>query len=143
VIGSSAASTLLTRSRNRKLLLMQKILVIDVDSLVRDTLLRILERKGYQVLVAPDGARGLRMFRSERPDLVITDIIMPEKEGLETIREILGEYPDAKIIAISGGARIGNMDFLEMAGKLGASDIIHKPFDPTELVNVVSRCLAA
>jgi CheY-like chemotaxis protein len=70
---------------------MQKILVIDDDVLVRDTIVRILERKGYQVLVAGDGARGLRIFRSERPDLVITDIIMPEKEGLETIREIRGE----------------------------------------------------
>jgi DNA-binding NarL/FixJ family response regulator len=66
---------------------------------------------------------------------------MPEKEGLETIREIRDEWPDAKIIAISGGARIGNMDFLDVAGKLGASEIIPKPFDPAELVNVVSRCL--
>ena len=122
---------------------MQKILVIDDDVLVRDTIVRILERKGYQVLVAGDGARGLRIFRSERPDLVITDIIMPEKEGLETIREIRGESPDAKIIAISGGARIGNMDFLDVAGKLGASEIIPKPFDPAELVNIVSRCLGA
>jgi len=122
---------------------MQKILVIDDDSLVRDTLVRILERKGYQVLVASDGLRGLRMFRSEQPDLVITDIIMPEKEGLETIREIRCECPDAKIIAISGGARIGNMDFLDVAGKLGASEIIPKPFDPADLVTVVSRCLSA
>ena len=122
---------------------MQKILVIDDDSLVRDTLVRILERKGYQVLVASDGLRGLRMFRSEQPDLVITDIIMPEKEGLETIREIRGECPDAKIIAISGGARIGSMDFLDFAGKLGASEIIPKPFDPIDLISVVSRCLGA
>jgi CheY-like chemotaxis protein len=120
---------------------MQKILVIDDDSLVRDTLVRVLERRGYQVLVASDGLRGLSMFRSEQPDLVITDIIMPEKEGIETIREIRGECPDAKIIAISGGARIGNMDFLDFAGKLGASEIIPKPFDPTDLVTVVSRCL--
>lgn len=121
---------------------MQKVLVIDDDSLVRDTIVRILERKGYAVLVAADGVRGLRMFHSEQPDLVITDIIMPEKEGLETIREIRGERPGAKIIAISGGARIGNMDFLKMAGKLGACDILPKPFDPAELMNTVSRCLS-
>src|SRR5215469_8484641 len=121
---------------------MRKILVIDDDILVRDTIVRILERKGYQVFVASDGARGVRIFRSEQPDLVITDIIMPEKEGLETIREIRGECSDAKIIAISGGARIGNMDFLEMAGKLGAAEIIPKPFDPAELISIVSRCLA-
>jgi CheY-like chemotaxis protein len=122
---------------------MQKILVVDDDSLVRDTLVRILERKGYQVLVASDGLCGLSMFRSEQPDLVITDIIMPEKEGLQTIREIRSECPDARIIAISGGARIGNMDFLNFAGKLGASEIMPKPFDPTDLVNLVSRCLSA
>jgi DNA-binding response OmpR family regulator len=120
---------------------MRKILVIDDDILVQDTIVRILERKGYQVLVAGDGARGVRMFRSEQPDLVITDIIMPEKEGLETIREIRGQRPDARIIAISGGARIGNMDFLDVAGKLGASEIMSKPFDPADLVALVSRCL--
>jgi len=120
---------------------MAKILVIDDDVLVRDTITRILERKGYQVLVAGDGARGVSMFRSEQPDLVITDIIMPEKEGLATIREIREECPNAKIVAISGGARIGNMEFLDIAGKLGASEIIAKPFDPSDLLNLVSRCL--
>jgi len=95
------------------------------------------------VPIASDGVRGLRMFRSEQPDLVITDIIMPEKEGIETIREIRGDCPDAKIIAISGGGRIGNMDFLKVAEKVGASEIIAKPFDPTGLGNIVSRCLGA
>jgi CheY-like chemotaxis protein len=121
----------------------RKILVIDDDSLVRDTIVRILERKDYQVIVASDGRRGLRMFHSEQPDLVITDIIMPEAEGIETIREIRREVPDAKIIAISGGSRIGNMDFLDVAGKLGASEVLPKPFDPVDLVNLVSRCLSA
>jgi CheY-like chemotaxis protein len=120
---------------------MQKILIIDDDSLVRDTLLRILQRKGYEVLVAADGRQGVQVYRGENPDLVITDIIMPEKEGLETIREIRSTRADAKIIAISGGARLGNMDYLEMAGKLGASEIIAKPFDPSELITLVSRCL--
>jgi DNA-binding response OmpR family regulator len=120
---------------------MQKILIIDDDSLVRDTLLRILQRKGYEVLVAADGRHGVQTYRRENPDLVITDLIMPEKEGLETIREIRSTRCDAKIIAISGGARLGNMDYLEMAGKLGASEIIAKPFDPSELITLVSRCL--
>jgi len=120
---------------------MPKVLVIDDDVLVRDTIVRILERKGYQTLAAPDGRRGLNIFRSEQPDLVITDIIMPEKEGLETIREIHDERPGAKILAISGGGRIGNMDFLEFAGKLGACEILPKPFDPAELLDHVGRCL--
>src|SRR5437868_15503062 len=113
---------------------MKKILVIDDDALVRDTIVRILERKGYAVLVAADGVRGLHMFRSEQPDLVITDIIMPEKEGLETIREIRGEQPDAKIIAIYDGARNGNLDFLRMAGEFAASEIIPKPINPAEIL---------
>src|ERR1700730_5728615 len=120
---------------------MKKVLVIDDDALVRDTIVRILERKGYTVLVAADGVRGLRIFHSEQPDLVITDIIMPEKEGLETIRGIRGSQPDAKIIAISGGARIANLDYLRIAGELGASEIMPKPFDPADLVSLVSRCL--
>jgi CheY-like chemotaxis protein len=96
---------------------MEKVLVIDDDSLVRDTTVRILEREGYQVVVASDGVRGLRVFRTEQPDLVITDIIMPEKEGIETIGEIRGDRPDAKIIAISVGGRIGNVDVLKIAEK--------------------------
>jgi len=121
---------------------MPKILIIDDDAFVRETLIRILEDEGYQVITAPDGRRGLDAFRRERPDLVITDIIMPEQEGIETIMEIRGERPDAKIIAISGGGRIGNTDFLQIARKLGAADIIAKPFDPDDFITRVGTCLA-
>ena len=120
---------------------MTKILVIDDDVIVRETIVQILEDRGYTVLSAEDGDRGLALFRAERPDLVITDIIMPEKEGIQTITEMRGERPDAKIIAISGGGRIGNTDFLKIARHLGAMDIIPKPFDPDELVSRVRRCL--
>ena len=83
------------------------------------------------------------MFRSEKPDLVVTDIIMPEKEGIETIRDIRGEVPDAKIIAISGGGRIGNTDFLQIARKMGAIDALPKPFDPDDLLGRINTCLKA
>jgi DNA-binding NtrC family response regulator len=122
---------------------MSKILVIDDDPAVRKTIGRILDRKGYEVVMADDGRGGLKLFESEQPDLVITDIIMPEREGLETIRAIHKLAPNAKIIAISGGARIGNIDFLAMAAKLGAREIIAKPFDPAELTSSVSRCLSS
>jgi CheY-like chemotaxis protein len=122
---------------------MQKILVIDDNIVVRNTIAQILETEGYSVISAEDGRRGLSMFRSEKPDLVITDIIMPEKEGIETIRDIRGEYPEAKIIAISGGGRIGNTDFLKIARQLGASDVVAKPLDPDQFVAIVRNRLAA
>jgi DNA-binding NtrC family response regulator len=120
---------------------MTKILVIDDDVIVRETIIQILEDRGYEVISAEDGKRGVASFISEKPDLVITDIIMPEKEGIQTITEIRRERPDAKVIAISGGGRIGNTDFLKIAQKLGASDVIAKPFDPDDFLNRVSRCL--
>src|SRR5665213_3241891 len=88
-----------------------KVLVIDDDHLVRRTISRILQTGGYRVALAEDGAKGVAKFRSERPDLVITDIIMPEKEGIETIIELLRDNPQARIIAVSGGGRLGSMDF--------------------------------
>jgi len=120
---------------------MVKCLIIDDDSLVRNTIVRILERKGHQVVTACDGRVGLKLFQQERPDVVVTDIIMPDKEGIETIREIRNLAPNAKIIAISGGARVGNVDFLAMAAKLGASETLCKPFDPDDLVTCINRCL--
>src|ERR1700732_2229537 len=121
---------------------MTKILVIDDDVIVRETIVQILEDGGYQVLSAEDGKRGMAAFRSERPDLVITDIIMPEQEGIQTITEIRGVNPDAKIIAISGGGRIGNTDFLKIARVVGAMDVIPKPFAAGALLTIVENCLA-
>jgi DNA-binding NtrC family response regulator len=120
---------------------MAKILVIDDDVIVRETIVQILEDGGHQVVSAEDGKRGMAAFRSEHPDLVITDIIMPEQEGIQTITEIRGVQPNAKIIAISGGGRIGNTDFLKIARHLGAFDAIAKPFDPDDLLSRVGRCL--
>lgn len=121
---------------------MHKILVIDDNVVVRNTIIQILENEGYEVIGAEDGRRGLHVFRHERPDLIVTDIIMPEKEGIETIRDIRGECPDAKIIAISGGGRIGNTDFLKIARQLGACEAIAKPLDPDYFIGVVRNCLA-
>ena len=120
---------------------MRKILIIDDNSAVRATMARILELAGYETVTAGDGNEGLIRMRQEDPDLIITDIIMPEKEGIETIRQILIERPSAKIMAVSGGGRHANMDFLDAARKLGAIDVLEKPFEPDDLVNRVSRCL--
>ena len=111
-----------------------KILVIDDDHLVRYALSKILLDAGYAVVTASDGRRGMAVLRAEHPDVVITDIIMPEQEGIDTIIQIRRERPAIKIIAISGGGRIRNVDFLEMAHSLGASEVIAKPFEANELL---------
>jgi YesN/AraC family two-component response regulator len=119
-----------------------KILIIDDDVIVRNTIARILSRADYDLVVAPNGRQGLALFEKEYPELVITDLIMPEKEGVEMIREIREIRPNAKIIAISGGGRLGNTDYLLIAAKLGTCEIIAKPFEPSDLTEAVSRCLA-
>ncbi|HEX5319481.1 MAG TPA: response regulator [Stellaceae bacterium] len=121
---------------------MPKVLVIDDDHLVRRTISRILQSGGYEVALAEDGAKGVAKFRAERPDLVITDIIMPEQEGIETIIQLLRDNPSARIIAVSGGGRLGSMDFLTVANRLGAAATLRKPFEPAELLGCVARALA-
>jgi DNA-binding response OmpR family regulator len=116
-----------------------KILVIDDDHLVRYTVSKILSSYGYEVVTAADGKRGMIVLRDEHPDAVITDIIMPEQEGIDTIIQIRRERPGIKIIAISGGGRIRNIDFLEMAQSLGADEVIAKPFGADELLNRLTR----
>jgi CheY-like chemotaxis protein len=122
---------------------MQKILVIEDNPIVRNTVMRILQTAGYTVVTADDGLQGFDMFRKEQPDLVISDIIMPQQEGIGTIRQILAERPGTKIIAISGGGRIGNTDFLQIARKMGAVDALQKPFDPDDLLHRITGWLNA
>jgi two-component system, chemotaxis family, chemotaxis protein CheY len=119
-----------------------KILVIDDDPLVRRSLEILLRLGGYEVTTASNGLLGLALFRDTLPDLVITDIIMPEQEGLGTIMAMRKEFPAAKIIAISGGGRMGNLDLLAAARLLGADDAIAKPFDSEVLLERVA-CLAS
>jgi DNA-binding response OmpR family regulator len=119
----------------------RRILVIDDDSGVRASLREILEERGYEVVLAENGAQGIIAFRQTRPDLVITDIVMPVKEGFQTIQELRRERPEVRIIAISGGARLGRHDFLDIARQLGVWDVAAKPFDPDDLVARVERCL--
>jgi len=122
---------------------MKKILLIDDDQVLREIGAEILQRGGYAVICAEDGNRGVALFRSECPDLVITDIIMPEKEGIQTIIEIRSLRSDAKVIAMSGGGRrVGRTDFLKVARTIGAADVILKPLDPGELLARVGNCLA-
>jgi len=122
----------------------KQILVIDDDAAVRLTVETVLAGLGYQVVCARDGQEGIELFRSMRPDLVITDIIMPRREGIETVLTIRHEQPDARIIAMSGGGRmIGSDDALSLARKLGANQVISKPFDIDKLAAMIKQLIGA
>jgi CheY-like chemotaxis protein len=122
---------------------MKRILLIDDDPLVRLSVQRVLKAEGYDVHLAKDGVEGLKAFRHLRPDLVITDILMPVKEGLDTIRLLQTWSPDTKVIAISGGNRGNRRDLLAEAAQLGACAVLTKPFEPEDLLLRVSQSLAA
>lgn len=121
---------------------MALILVVDDEPLMRRTIRAGLEKAGHQVEEAQDGEEGLRRFTELRPDLVITDIVMPEREGVETIRAIRAASPNTPIIAMSGGGSAGAMLFLDIADKLGATRTLPKPIRNAELLATVAHCLA-
>lgn len=121
---------------------MAHILVIDDDELVRFTLRQILEAEGHEVTEAEDGAAGLRCFRERRPDIVITDIIMPDKDGIETLLQLKQIDPNCRVIAASGGGRVGSTDYLKLASELGADRIIPKPMHKDQIVEAVAAVLS-
>lgn len=119
---------------------MARILVIDDEDMVRSTLRYALERAGHQVSEAGNGRDGIKTLARGGIDLLITDIVMPEMEGIETIRAARKEQADLKIVAISGAAAT-SVDFLELASRLGADEVMRKPFSTQALVDAVERCL--
>jgi len=121
---------------------MGKILIIDDEPYILLMLKKMLEKAGYEVDLASNGQEGMELFEKNKVDLVITDIIMPDKEGLEIILEMKKIRPDLKIIAISGGGRISPESYLECASHFGASRIFQKPFKQKELVAAVNELVA-
>lgn len=120
---------------------MARILVIDDDDELRTVLRVALEVAGHQVREAADGAQGIKTFQQWPAELILCDVVMPEKEGLETIRELRRRWADVKIVAMSGGAFGGTMDFLPLAKKFGAARILKKPFDMRTLWDVLEEAL--
>ena len=120
---------------------MPTVLVIDDEALVRDLLGRILMKAGLTVFTAEDGRRGVEIFDQKNPDVVITDIIMPEMGGVQAIRELRQRRPDVPIIAMSGGGRLGNMDVLTAASAFGANAALRKPFSRDELLRAVHSAI--
>ena len=120
---------------------MAKVLVIDDEADFREVIKFVLEFDGHEVVEAEDGQSGLNAFHESNPDLVITDIFMPGKDGLETIREFYSLNPNIKIIAMSGGGGTAGTWHLGMARAFGAKASINKPFRALELKALVSAQL--
>ena len=121
---------------------MAHVLIVEDEEGVRRVIKRILSGAGYDVSEAANGKEAVSICkRNNPPDLIITDIIMPDKEGLETIQEIKDASADIKIIAISGGGQSGPLTYLEIAKKLGADATLGKPFLPQDLLKVVEKTL--
>jgi DNA-binding response OmpR family regulator len=114
-----------------------RILVIEDHEPMARTIEAILTADNHTVVRAINGRIGLARFDAEPFDLVITDILMPDQEGIETIRAMVKRKPDARIIAVSGSGRDGGMDYLHMARAFGAMATLQKPFQPIDLLTLV------
>ena len=117
------------------------ILIVDDEEQMRLALRRMLEREGYSVREAENGDKAIRIHKEKQADLIITDIIMPDKEGLGTIVEIKSEFPDTKIFAMSGGGKNSPEQYLRMANGLGVDKIFVKPFNREDILSAVAEVL--
>jgi len=120
---------------------MARILIIDDESQIRSMLRLMLERVGYEIAEAPDGIEGIRQYRENPADLIITDLIMPNKDGIGMIIDLKKEFPKVKIIAMSGGGVNRPEGYLDGAKKLGATRTLTKPIDREEMLKAVKDTL--
>jgi DNA-binding response OmpR family regulator len=119
----------------------KRILVVDDEKPLRDILKLTLSCEGYEVLTAADGNEAMELARSMPFDLVVTDIMMPGKDGIETIIELRALNRELKIIAMSGGQPGGTVDFLPLATSLGVSAVLKKPFESEQFINTLRAVL--
>jgi len=120
---------------------MAKILLVDDDDMFRDMLSKTLTKMGHVVVEAHDGKEAHKIFAEAPADLVITDIVMPEKDGIQTIIELRHRYPGLQIVAMSGGGRMSPTNYLKSAKMLGAQRVLAKPFSNQELAAVLNELL--
>ena len=121
---------------------MARILIIDDDPEILRVLRRVLESRGHTVLEAGDGATALRHFAGDPTDLVLTDIFMPQMDGIELIMRVKEAFPEARVLAMSGGGRLPMSNVLGAASMLGAEEVLAKPFTAAEVLAAVERALA-
>ena len=120
---------------------MPLILLIDDDATVRRSLRLGLERSGYEIVEAADGDQGIAAFAARPADLVVTDMLMPEVDGVETIRALRKLHRTVPIVAISGGGRRSGLDYLEDIHLFGASAVLEKPFEIAKLKEIIAALL--
>ena len=120
---------------------MQTILVVDDDAIMRATLRDMLQAEGYDVVEAKDGNEAMRIVGSTDLAMIVTDILMPDKDGIELILEVNKTMPDINILAISGGGYLSADNYLSMACDLGAKTTLVKPFEIDSFINEVNKCL--
>jgi DNA-binding response OmpR family regulator len=116
---------------------MKRVLIVEDDSQMATMLVESVTQEGWSASHAENGIEALRACESEAPDAIVMDIILPEKEGIETIIEIRGRWPKLPIVAISGGGRGVGVDYLDIAAKVGANHTLAKPFDVDDLVELL------
>lgn len=122
---------------------MARVLVLDDEDEVRTVLMRALQRAGHEALGAEDGLQGLEIARTQTLDLVVTDLVMPELDGLEFMKELAHLRPGTPVIAISGGGVWDAQSLLKVAGALGALRTLSKPFELDEFLTLVDEVLAS
>jgi len=113
------------------------VLIVDDNADMRSFVKIVLERAGFEAQVAADGERALDLQRAHPVDVLITDIFMPERDGIELIHQFKSAFPQVKIIAMSGGGRISQMDYLPLAADIGADLVLRKPFDADALLGIL------
>jgi len=119
-----------------------RILVIEDEENIRELCKRLLTREGHEVVEAPNGEIGLALYRENPADLIVTDLFMPEKDGIETIMELRRDFPNVKILAISGGTKaLSGVTFLRAARHLGAIEALTKPFSKEDFIAAVKKTL--
>ncbi len=122
---------------------MANILVVDDEFQIREMLRKMLEMEGHDVITASDGRAAIDLVQQRHIhiDLIITDIIMPDEDGLGVLMKLKNHSPEIKVIAISGGGRIGPQDYLKMAKGLGAHRVFSKPVEREEMLNAIKELL--
>jgi two-component system response regulator MprA len=117
----------------------RSVLVVDDDASLRDAMSRALRARGYAVNEAVDGKQALRMLQADPPDVIVTDVLMPNRDGIELLTGAKTSHPAVRILVITGRRRIGELDLLELAVGLGADETLAKPFSTDDLIAKVER----